>query len=397
MVAHADIIARLTDMINSSLDARVLIRKIAEESAQLSGTRMASVYVYNDEGELERATSVGLSPHFAREIEKLGRSQWAISSLVASNKPGVVRTVSSAPYPSPMHKLASSEGIAAIVSVPMLYQEKLVGVLLLFQTTIQKTSENYLSELCIMGNFGALALAHLHLVETRKWEQKSQDQFLDVLSHELRTPLTSIMGFTQMIRRRFDTMRDADPRIRDQLDLLWAQAQRLHRLLDTFVDMSNIERGEFTIDQDKLDVILALSVAVEQSRSQARSKHQLKLEAPDHPIWITGDTRRLEHAFIHIISNAIRYSPVDQPIVVTCEELRGHEIKISIIDQGPGIPSELRREVFKRFYPSDTRKAGGMGMGLYFSRSIVEAHGGKLNIDSTSGAGTTIDILLSTE
>src|SRR5207249_9102865 len=110
-----------------------------------------------------------------------------------------------------------------------------------------------------------------------------------------------IMGFTQMIRRRFDSMRETDPRMRDQLDLLWAQAQRLHRLLDTFVDMSNIERGEFTIEHNRLDVATALSMAAEQSRAQAHSKHELKLDIPDQPIWVSGDARRLEHAFIHII------------------------------------------------------------------------------------------------
>src|SRR5204862_7254444 len=101
--------------------------------------------------------------------------------------------------------------------------------------------------------------------------------------------------------------------------------------------------------------------------------------------------------FIHIISNAIRYSPVDQPILIECKEDSRHKVQISLTDHGPGIPIELRRDIFKRFYPSDSRKAGGMGMGLYFSRAMVEAHGGKLNIDSTPGSGTTVDIVLPME
>jgi signal transduction histidine kinase len=396
-VVHIEKLVRLTDAINGISDARALTKKIAEEGARLCGTDLASVYIYSDEQELERTASVGLSQHLAREIEKLGRAQWAVNNLVASNKPRIARTVAQAPYPSPLHKLAASEGIAAIISVPMIYQDKLMGILLVFQTVARDITEDTENDLYVLGNYAALALAHLHLVEIRMWEQKSQDQFLDVLGHELRTPLTSIMGFTQMIRRRFNTMRETDPRLRDQLDLLWAQAQRLHRLLDTFIDMSNIERGEFTIEHDKLDVVAALNMAAEQSQAQARSKHQLRLEIPDHSIWVSGDAKRLEHAFIHVISNAIRYSPVDQPIVVACKERNRQEIQISVVDHGPGIPSELRREIFKRFYPSDTRKAGGMGMGLYFSRAIVEAHGGKLSIDSTPGSGTTVDIVLPVE
>src|SRR5207253_11057149 len=121
--------------------ARALIRKLAEEVAQLCGTDMVTAYLYNDEGELERTASVGLSPHFAREIEKLGQAQWTVSNLVTTDKPRVVRTVTKAPYPSPLHKLAASEGVATIVSVPMVYQEKLVGILLLFQTFARDIAE----------------------------------------------------------------------------------------------------------------------------------------------------------------------------------------------------------------------------------------------------------------
>lgn len=391
---HSEKLAKLTDVINSALDARTLANKVGEEAAGFCATDMASVFLYNDEGELDRVTSIGLSSRFAQEIEKLGKAQWVVSNLVTSNRPRVLRMVSQIPYPSPLHKLASAEGIAAIISVPMIYQDKLAGIMLLFQAVAHDVTEEDLTDLYILGNVGALALAHLRLVETRKWEQKSQDQFLDVLSHELRTPLTSIMGFTQMIRKRVNSMRETDARLRDQLDLLWAQSQRLHRLLDTFVDMSNIERGEFTIQHERLDVVTTVCTAVEQSQSQARSKHHLEVKVPDHVIWASGDQKRLEHALIHVISNAIRYSPMDTPITVTCQKRGEHEVIISVVDQGPGIPNELRREIFKRFYPSDTRKAGGMGMGLYFSRAIVEAHGGKLNITSVPGSGTTVDIIL---
>ena len=387
-------LVRLTNMVNSATDGRALIKRLAEEGAQICGTQMASVYLYNDEGELDRAVSIVLPHDFAREIEKMGRTQWTASDLVHSDRPATVRTVTQPPFPSPIHKLAASESIVWMVAVPMIYLEKLIGILLLFQRTDMDVSEAELNDLQILGNIGALAIAHLRLVETRQWEQKAQDQFLDMLSHELRTPLTSIMGFTQIIRRRLNASRNADPRLRDQLDLLWAQAQRLHRLLDTFVDMSNIERGEFTIERNMLDVVAVLNVAIEQTQMQARSKQRLNLDIPDTSIMISGDSRRLQHAFIHIISNALRYSPADHPIVINCEIRDNLEVAVCIQDFGPGITTELRREIFKRFYPSDARKAGGMGMGLYFSRTIIEAHGGKLVIDSAPGAGTTVTIIL---
>jgi signal transduction histidine kinase len=241
----------------------------------------------------------------------------------------------------------------------------------------------------------ALAAANAQLLETRKWEEKAQGQFLDVLSHELRTPLTSIMGFAQIIRRRISSARDVDSRVRDQLDLLWGQAQRLNRLLDTFVDMSTMERGEFAVEHNRLDVAALLTAALDQSLTQSRSAHRFSADIPDQPIWIFGDAKRLEHVFGHVLSNALRYSPEGQPIAVTCKlEPVENEVLVSVTDRGPGIPPEMQKEIFKRFYPSDARRSGGMGVGLYVSRAIVDAHGGRLSLESSPGRGTSVHIHL---
>jgi signal transduction histidine kinase len=389
-----DILARATDAINSASDIRAIVKLIADESAQMAATGKATVFLFNDDGEVDSTSSVGLPQGFAHEVERLGRGQWALSGFMKADLPQVVSTKPGGPYSTPLHKLAALEGLTTLGYAWMTYATRIMGLVVIYLEAPHQLDQAGVDSLCVLANVGALAIVHLRLAETRKWERASQDQFLDVLSHELRTPLTSIMGFTQVIRRRFLAARDTDRQLRDQLELLWAQTQRLHRLLDAFVDMSNIERGEFTIERERMDIASALSHGIAQAKAQFRSRHHFKVQLPDHPLWLLGDVRRLEHVFIHLVSNATRYSSVDQPVQIVCEEYKHGQVVVSVGDRGPGIPANVQREISKPFYPSEARKAGGMGMGLFFSRAIVEAHGGKLQIDSEPGAGTTVSVYL---
>src|SRR5205823_12188314 len=97
-------------------------------------------------------------------------------------------------------------------------------------------------------------------------------------------------------------------------------------------------------------------------------------------------------------SNAVKYSSDSHLVAVVCQEhVLRQEVIVSVADQGQGISGDLHKEIFKRFFPSGTRKAGGMGMGLYASRAIVEAHGGRLTLDSEPGKGTVVTVMLPLE
>jgi signal transduction histidine kinase len=225
--------------------------------------------------------------------------------------------------------------------------------------------------------------------------ESSKSQLFSVLSHELRTPLTSIMGFTQLIRKRISASEHADPRTMEQLDVLWAQAHRLNRLIDTFVDMARIERGEFEIVRGKVELTGLIKSAAEQAVAQASSHHTINVDVPDEALWLHGDSKRLEQAFNHVISNAVRYSPQSHPIQITCkEDADRHTVTIKVADRGPGIPASRLKEIFDRNYPSGPLKSGGLGIGLFLSKVIVEAHGGQISIVSASGKGTTVSIVL---
>jgi signal transduction histidine kinase len=392
---RARVLADLADLFGGDADVADALQQIAREAVRLTAADAASLFLYNEVGEFERAASDGLSTRISHELEKLGRTEWVGQYLVTGKKPLVLEIPRGTRQPSPIHRLASVEGMAQIVAVPLLFGQRLTGLLLLYHRAVCAYSPADFDFLRAFASFVALSFAHSSLVQTRKWERKAQDGFLDALGHELRTPLTSILGFTQLVRKRVNDSANGDGRMRDQLELIWAQAQRMNRLLDTFVDVANMERGEFIIEHGQLELVDILNRAVTHARVQNRSRLEITLLAPDKLIMVPGDSRRLEHVFSHLISNAIKYSPVDHPVTVLCQEYPAkHEVAISITDRGHGISADLHKEIFKRFFPSGTRKAGGMGMGLYASRAIVEAHGGRLTLISEPGKGTVVTVTL---
>jgi signal transduction histidine kinase len=181
----------------------------------------------------------------------------------------------------------------------------------------------------------------------------------------------------------------------DQLEVLWTQAQRLNRLIDTFVDLSHIERGEFEINLGKVELLALLRAAVTQAVGQARTGHTVETEFSDPYIWVHGDGRRLEQVFTHVISNGIKYSPPGQPVLLTARlEPREGRVVVDVIDRGPGIPQHLRKDIFERSNPGDAQRSGGLGVGLFLTRTVVEAHGGHITLQSSPTEGTTVTIIL---
>ena len=391
----APALAHITERMSRSGDLALMLEEVLVVIAGMCGTGMGSLFLSRGSGELDMIASTGLPPRLRRELKHLA-SDGPLGRYVSRlEKAGVYFTSHSGSHPSSIHYLAASEGLGTVVTVPLTYAGERCGSIFLYHSTERNYSSEDLKVLDSLATLIAVNIGHARLLDTRVWERKAQDQFLDVLSHELRTPLTTILGFTQMLRRRFSESRAGDNRAEEQLTIIWAQAQRLNRLLDTFMDMSSLERGEFEIEYRRLEVASLLKSSLEQIQAQARRSHRVELALPSEPVWIFGDARRLEHIFSHIISNAFRYSPLEKSIAVECRKVPDLGlVTVAVTDRGPGIPADVQGEIFKRFYPTDARKTGGMGIGLYMSRAIAEAHGGKLTLGSSPGVGTTVTIAL---
>jgi signal transduction histidine kinase len=222
--------------------------------------------------------------------------------------------------------------------------------------------------------------------------QRIKDDFLSIVSHELRTPLTSIQGYSQLLEGRLRGERDGESKEMAHLRVIRSQVGRMRRLVDDLLDVSRIDRrGGVSIepvDFDLADEVREAAVRVGREHADRAIEVVAAAAIPVH-----ADRDRLDQVLTNLLENAVKYSPDGGPIRVTAER-RGGEAEVRVADTGVGIPAEHRENVFERFYQADgdagRRRFGGLGLGLYISRAIIDAHGGRIwaaaNVDAGSGS-----------
>lgn len=232
---------------------------------------------------------------------------------------------------------------------------------------------------------------------TREKEiDQMKSDFISLVSHELRTPLTSIIGFVSFI---LDGKAGAiNDRQRNSLARVQRQSKRLAALINDLLDISRIESGRIQMKQEPISLLEIMTQRIDEIRPQADEKSiQLDLMAPERIPTILGDEARMGQVFTNLIGNAIKFTPNNGEVSVKVEA-DGNLLHVEVIDTGPGIPPEERQKIFDKFYQlSDisTRQQGGSGLGLSISKSIVEAHGGKLWIDDgNQGKGSNFQFVL---
>jgi len=212
--------------------------------------------------------------------------------------------------------------------------------------------------------------------------------FVSTVSHELRTPLTVIAGFIQTLRRRDVVLSEADRE--ECLAEMDAAARRLHAMVADLLQVSSIDAGKLQVQVEPTPVKVLWD---QLSREFATVRHSCEIvfaDGPDLPS-VMGDRLRLEQVLRNLISNAVKYSPRGGQVEVSAEGV-GDQVRFSVRDQGIGMAADEVAQVFNKFYRAGnvlTRKTQGTGLGLYISKSIVEAHGGRIWVESQPGGGST--------
>ncbi len=221
--------------------------------------------------------------------------------------------------------------------------------------------------------------------------QQLQQEFVAMLSHELRTPLTGVSAYLELIERELRDGRDA--RLHRYAERALTQVQRFAGLVDELFDANRLRTGHvsYRLEEVELRPILEAAIMIMQPLADDRPialhlRTRAKLVA-------NADAERLEQVFINLLSNAVRHAPGTDEIEVTIER-DGDTAIVSVRDHGPGISTEERERIMAGLRPqhASASKDGGLGLGLSIARSIVEAHGGSLALESTPGEGATFAV-----
>jgi signal transduction histidine kinase len=220
--------------------------------------------------------------------------------------------------------------------------------------------------------------------EQLRQSERKKSELVRIVSHELRTPLASVLGFTSVL---LDRDVPADER-RRYLEIINAQSRRLSSLLNDFLDAERMDEGELELSRQLVDIGSVVAEQVQLFEGQS-AKHKLDTELPPEALTVNGDPNRLAQVIGNLLSNAIKYSPDGGTVHVQAEQADSL-VRVSVRDEGLGIPDELQQRVFAKFFRGDAEASGipGTGLGLTIARSVVEAHGGRMNFESTRGQGS---------
>ncbi len=233
---------------------------------------------------------------------------------------------------------------------------------------------------------GAVIVLH-DITALRKLERIRRD-FVANVSHEFRTPLTAIQGFSETLIAGAIN----DPNNRDRfLAIILDHSRRLARLTEDLLRLSEMDAERLELEIRGVGVSQLVESCYETAQRRAAEKGLLlSLELPDHLPDVAGDTRRLQEVLQNLLDNAIQYTLANGKIILSAEN-RNEEVVFTVSDTGIGIPTADQPRIFERFYRVDaarSREAGGTGLGLAIAKHLIEAHGGRIWVQSEIGVGS---------
>jgi signal transduction histidine kinase len=233
----------------------------------------------------------------------------------------------------------------------------------------------------IRGQHGKLA----HMAQAR-------EDHMRAISHDLRTPLAAVSVSAQLLHQTLARV-ELTERERRGLTAIVAGTRRMDRMICDLVDSLRLEAGQMQLKRTSVD-LCPFILELAERLAGPEAVQRIRVHAPDHPLPAWADPDRLERILANLLTNALKYAPADE-IIVTLTPRAG-EVIISVSDHGPGISPQELPTLFQRYQRTEAGHAhrDGLGLGLYITKGLVEAHGGRIWVESTVGAGSTFSFTL---
>jgi signal transduction histidine kinase/NO-binding membrane sensor protein with MHYT domain len=282
----------------------------------------------------------------------------------------------------------------AVLIVPLRHRERVLGTITVIsrERPLGPTERALVLEL---GQRAGSAVENARLYHEAQEAIRVRDEFLSIASHELNTPLTPLQLNLQRLQRTVNGGMEAAPaqqQVVRMVELAQRQTRRLARLVGELLDISRIRLGRLELHPEQVDLRDVVRDVVERfgdDHTWGESVPVVHVEEPAEGWW---DRSRLEQVVANLLANAVRYGQ-GKPVDIT---VRAHEGEAWVVvkDRGIGIAPEARKRIFERFERASSRNFGGLGLGLYIVRQIVEAHGGTIGVESELGVGSTFTVKL---
>lgn len=397
-IGEISALSELVKSVNATLDVADVFRLILSSALDLLGGNEGSIMLLNpDTNQLEVVSYEG--PPIEPLINgKTDLGQGIAGRVAESREPLLIQDYDTKELGLPHHP---ERGIYSSMCVPLLRYEELVGVLNLNETGgMRRFSDEDLQALGFFAEHAAIAIGNAKLFEQERETiarledlDRLKSEFVATVSHELKTPLTAIIGSAQTLTRRRDRMNEEQQS--NLVSMIERQGNRLLRLVEDVLTAARIESGTPRLRRELIDLKdLATFVVESIIHSDVAEGRDVTVAAePERPqVW--GDVGAIQQIVSNLVENACKYSDPGTRVGVFVTELPDAAL-IQIADQGHGMSEEEIQTIFDRFRQVDqssTRASGGVGLGLYIVKSLVDAHNGTIEVRSEPSRGSTFTV-----
>ena len=363
----------VTDIALAHLELDDLLPVLLPRIRDILATDTCAVLLLDEtHGELVPRAALGLEEEVERGI-RIPVGKGFAGRIAATGRPVILDDVAVADVVNPVLR---EKGIASMLGVPLLVQGRAIGVLHVGTLTPRRFTRYDQELLQLVAERVAVAMERGRLHEELILLDELRANFVAIASHELRTPAASVYGAVATLFERAD---DLTPEMRDELlRIAYEQGGRLSRLLDQLLDLSRLESRRIRVSPKPIVLQSVLSRIARETLPQGTS---LELEVPDD-LAVIADPLVLDRVVSNLLVNAIRHG---RPPVLLAAEQRDRHIRISVADNGDGVPPDVRPRLFERFERGDD--GTGSGLGLAIARAYARAHGGDVVYhDQSDGA-----------
>jgi len=383
----------------SSMPRKEILNTILKSACEVLGGDAGSIMLLDEKKQtLSVEVGIGLEEEAYQELIKVGER---ISGWVVEHQEPVL-LINGLRKDARFKDLETRVEIKSAISVPLKIRDKIIGVLNLNTLKEKIFTERELRMLTIFASEAASTIENSRAYSTMKELDKLKSEFVATVSHELRTPLMNFRAGLDLLIHTKNTTEGKD--LNKILKILEKNSEKMEQLVNEILDFARIEAGLFQIELNKFSLPVLLNETVDSFRPIVEKKNiGLVTFISEEINEIKGDRRRLQQVLNNLLSNAIKFTPSGGSInieakVVREQGLGGKEfVEVGVQDTGVGIADEEKEKIFDKFYRVDnslTRETSGFGLGLTIAKHIIEAHNGKISIESELGKGSRFSFKL---
>ena len=374
----------LSQVLNSTLDLSALLELIIRAAREITATEASSILLTDlKTGDLYFEAATGTKSEAVKRVVVPPQS---LAGWVArEGKVQVIDDVSSDPRFSPLADQQSGFKTRALIAVPLQVKGRTIGVLEVVNR-IDNTpfNDEDVDVLTALTAHAAVAIENARLFQ--------QSDLISEMVHELRTPLTSIVAYSELLLR-------SDVQLTQQrafVETILQESTRLTTMINDFLDLARLQSGRARLTRQPVQLSELVRDCASVMMPQAQQKNiRLDVHAPSGITSVQGDPGRLKQVVVNLLSNAIKYTAPEGSVQAEAVEI-DDSVRVSVKDTGRGIPEQDLPHIFDKFYrvPDSEGWASGTGLGLSITKEIVEAHGGRIDVQSQVGVGTTFTLVL---